>query len=143
MRYTSGYKYQVYEDFSVHTIGLWAVKRKVVTQGGFIELCDGLLTIRKGYAWDGPSGPTWDTRSAMRGSCAHDAIYQLIRAGLLPTKPSRRRADLLFWELIRCAGLVSSVRQTRIVFQPSRLAASSVALPATTIPAALTTMGFC
>jgi hypothetical protein len=39
----------------------------------------GALTIKKGYAWDGPSGPTFDTRSAMRGSLVHDCLYQLLR----------------------------------------------------------------
>ena len=39
----------------------------------------GRLTILSGYAWDGPSGPTIDTPSFMRGSLFHDALYQLLR----------------------------------------------------------------
>lgn len=38
----------------------------------------GQLEIYKGYAWDGPSGPTIDTKDFMRGSLVHDALYQLI-----------------------------------------------------------------
>ena len=52
------YKYQVLEDFSIrtdirgHNINL-----------RFLSLSpDGLLTIHNGYAWDGPSGPTIDTK---------------------------------------------------------------------------------
>ena len=45
---------------------------------------EGILTIKRGYAWDGPSGPTIDTKCVMRGSLIHDALYQLIREGLLP-----------------------------------------------------------
>ena len=50
----------------------------------FITLSKGgKLTIKSGYAWDGPSGPTIDTNTFMRGSLAHDALYQLMRMGLL------------------------------------------------------------
>ncbi len=47
---------------------------------------DGRLTIEPGYCWDGPSGPTIDRRTNMRGSLAHDALYQLMRMGLLSTE---------------------------------------------------------
>ena len=70
--YKSGYKYQLYEDYAV-MIGM-IPPDDVVTD--YIELnSDGLLTIRKGYAWDGPSGPTIDTLNFMRGSLVHDALY--------------------------------------------------------------------
>ena len=50
----------------------------------FIELSiEGILTIKKGYAWDGPSGPTIDTPNFMRGSLVHDALYQLLRYQLI------------------------------------------------------------
>jgi hypothetical protein len=61
--YKSGYKYQLVEDYTLKTsiIGL-----AVVTQ--FINLTtDGLLTIFKGYCYDGASGPTVDTKTSMRG----------------------------------------------------------------------------
>ena len=43
----------------------------------------GLLIIKKSYSWDGPSGPTIDTKDFMRGSLVHDVLYQLIREGRL------------------------------------------------------------
>ena len=46
----------------------------------------GLLTMRDGYAWDGASGPTLDTASFLRGALVHDALYQLMREGLLDPK---------------------------------------------------------
>ncbi len=55
---------------------------------------DGWLRIKKGYCWDGPSGPTIDTKSFMRGSLVHDVLYQLIREGHLP-KTARQPADEL------------------------------------------------
>jgi len=37
------------------------------------------MNIKKGYCWDGPSGPTIDTDNFMRGSLFHDAWYQIMR----------------------------------------------------------------
>jgi hypothetical protein len=42
-----------------------------------------VLWIVTGYAWDGASGPTIDTRSVIRASLVHDALYQLMRLGVL------------------------------------------------------------
>jgi len=54
----------------------------IVTE--FITLfTDGMLLIRKGYAWDGASGPAIDTKNIIRGSLVHDALYQLLRQGNL------------------------------------------------------------
>ena len=51
----------------------------------FITLdTNGLLTIRAGYSWDGASGPTIDTRSTIRASLIHDALFQLMRLKLIP-----------------------------------------------------------
>lgn len=47
---------------------------------------DGLLLIREGYEWDGPSGWTWDTYPFIRPSLGHDGKYQLMRMGLLPQR---------------------------------------------------------
>ncbi|EPS7957029.1 hypothetical protein [Vibrio parahaemolyticus] len=40
----------------------------------------GLLTIKKGYSWDGVSGPATDTRrNLILASLVHDELYQLMR----------------------------------------------------------------
>ena len=44
---------------------------------------DGQLTVDRYFAWDGPSGPTVDDPTNMRASLAHDALYYLMRLGLL------------------------------------------------------------
>lgn len=73
--YSQGYKYQLEKDF-ITEVELFG---ESVTSP-FIELRpDGYLLIKKGYAWDGPSGPTIDTKSFMRGALVHDALYQLMR----------------------------------------------------------------
>lgn len=76
IKYRGGYKYQLYETYTVE-IRVFPDK-EITTE--FIGLTtNGILTVRRGYAWDGPSGPTIDTPNFMRGSLIHDALYQLLR----------------------------------------------------------------
>ena len=80
MKYKAGFKYQLAEDEVFYTP--IRINRHISTR--FIRLSKGgKLTIKTGYAWDGPSGPTIDTKNFMRGSLSHDALYQLMREGLL------------------------------------------------------------
>ena len=57
-----------------------------------------VLTVHAHYAWDGPSGPTFDTKTFMRGSLFHDALCQLIGEGLLDKK-YRKYADQLLRQI--------------------------------------------
>ena len=80
IRYKAGYKYQLAEDYACKV----RVRPDKLIRTRYITLFpDGRLLISAGYAWDGPSGPTIDTKNFMRGSLVHDALYQLIRMGLL------------------------------------------------------------
>lgn len=80
IKYRSGYKYQLAENYST----MISIRPAQDIATGFILLnTAGLLIIKQGYAWDGPSGPTADTPDTMRGSLVHDALYQLLRLGLL------------------------------------------------------------
>jgi len=91
MKYRKGYKYQLAGD--VMFITEIHPGSNIVTK--FIELRrNGSLLVRSGYAWDGPSGPTFDRKSNMRGSLAHDALYQLLRQELL-VESWREKADEL------------------------------------------------
>lgn len=79
--YRSGYKHQLAETYSIDT----PFRPEEAIELEFISLsASGRLTIKGGYAWDGPSGPTIDSPCSMRGALVHDAIYQLIRYGKLP-----------------------------------------------------------
>lgn len=64
----------------------------------------GQLTIHAGYMWDGASGPAKDTPNFMRASLVHDALYQLIRLGLLHTS-DRRYADQLLRRICLADGI--------------------------------------
>jgi hypothetical protein len=91
IRYRSGYKYQLTEAYSVKV----SVIPQEPIKTGFVALgTDGTLAIRRGYAWDGPSGPTIDTKNFMRGSLVHDALYQLMRDAGLSKDQWRDEADL-------------------------------------------------
>lgn len=39
----------------------------------------GRIDIDAGFAWDGPSGPTFQTEDSMAGSLVHDFLYRLAR----------------------------------------------------------------
>lgn len=88
IKYARGSKYQLTRDEWFQT--------DITGYEGHTEYVnlrhDGWLLIRKGYAWDGASGPTIDTKSSMRGSLVHDALYQLIRLELIP-RECREQAD--------------------------------------------------
>lgn len=78
--YRSGYKYQLCRDYHTTT----AIRIDAGVESMFIKLDpDGSLTIKAGYAWDGPSGPTIDDRTNMRASISHDAKYQLMREKMI------------------------------------------------------------
>lgn len=55
---------------------------------------DGLIHIPKGYEWDGATGYP-DVVQIIRASLVHDALYDLIREGVL-NKTHRKKADKLF-----------------------------------------------
>lgn len=80
--YSGGYKYQVRNDFVFELPEYYPKDVKYEDQ--FLSVADGYCTIHRGYAGDGPSGPTFDTKSFMRGAWQHDAIYQLLRMGVFP-----------------------------------------------------------
>lgn len=61
---------------------------------------DGVLEIREGYCWDGPSGPVWHTPSALRPSLVHDVFYQLIRMGIMSRRHRKRVDDLFHAQLL-------------------------------------------
>ncbi len=101
MKYRKGYKYQLAEAEKFVT----TIRPGYVINTEFIHLAaKGRLMVRRGYAWDGPSGPTWDTKNSMRGSLYHDAIYQLIRQGRLNPK-WRAMADKEFGGYLQDDGM--------------------------------------
>ena len=95
-----GYKYQLREDL--------VLQSSIVGYDvdlPFIRLKeDGALIIKRGYASDGPSGPTFDMwrprklfkwlyKKFLMPAVGHDALYQLLRMKMIPAS-LRGNADM-------------------------------------------------
>ena len=101
IKYKTGYQYQLAEDYAIRT-GIFPAAE---IREDFISMDrDGLLTIKKGYAWDGASGIAIDTADFMRGSLVHDVLYQLMQDGKL-SQAWRKPADELLVQLCREDGM--------------------------------------
>lgn len=102
-RTLKGYKYELLNNFQIQ------VELPDANVGdSFVQIKDGVLYISKDYAWDGPSGPSIDTKSFMRGSLVHDALYQLIREGKLAAK-YKAYADTM----LRCLCILDGMSKFR------------------------------
>lgn len=100
--YKKGYKYQLVAPYKTKI----NIKPNQHIPFTYIELTtEGNLNIKKGYAWDGPSGPTIDTLNFMRGSLVHDALYQLMREEYLNKKEHRQSADRLLKKMCKEDGM--------------------------------------
>ena len=112
IQYKKGYKYQLYKDYSVRTC--ITPKTKIIipethfSRPYIILDANGNLSIYRGYAWDGASGPTIDTSSTMRPALVHDALYQCLRQRgdhFQDVERVRELADNLFYRMCREDGM--------------------------------------
>lgn len=126
--YRKGYKYQLNEPYIVLLPELLA---RVDVDTQYISWDGYTLVIKKGYAWDGPSGPTIDTRDFMRGSLVHDALYQLMREGYL-SGSYRKAADQILKRMCLEDGMLYPLAQ--VVYVAVRLFARFAADPASNKP---------
>ena len=102
IRYRSDYKYQLAEGYKISI----SIKPKSNIETEFIDLdTDGDLTVKNGYAWDGPSGPVKDTDENMRASLVHDALYQLMRNDKIKSRTHRKAADQEFKDICKADGV--------------------------------------
>ena len=100
--YKSGYKYQLYKTIVVQT-NIFP-EAKIVTS--FVTLgTDGVLSLIKGFAWDGASGYP-DLKTIMKGSAFHDGLYRLMRKGLLNHK-WKKEADNVLCDCCKRDGMYS------------------------------------
>ena len=121
------YKYQLTEDYGL-TIGI----ERYEIDTPYVKLDpQGRLDLLKSYAWDGPSGPTIDTKDFMRGSLIHDALYQLMRLEELPLR-YRKYADLLLKKICLEDGM--SPFRANYVYLAVRIFGGSSAAPGSEKP---------
>jgi len=128
--YKAGYKYQLKRDYSVD---IDIHPDVLINDIEYLTLTpEGKLTVKDGYAWDGPSGPTIDTLNFMRGSLVHDALYQLMRERHLDHEKYRETADRLLQKICLEDGM-STIRAWW-VYHGVRLGGGPAADPASDKP---------
>lgn len=98
--YKSGYKYQLDSDYIYYL----SFDILIPIEKDFFFINQDEMIIKKGYAWDGPSGPSFDTKNFMRGSLVHDVLYQAIREKELPSS-YRELADKELYLICRKDGM--------------------------------------
>ena len=88
------YKYKLKTEQSAMT----DITGLEINNNFFILDTNGILVVRRGYCWNGSSGPTWDTPSTMRASLFHDALYQMMREKLI-SLDWRYISDKLYYKM--------------------------------------------
>ena len=117
------YKYNLHSDYEYPT----GIRVETPKNIGLLEITsEGKLIIRKGYSWDGPSGPSFDTKNFMQGSLVHDALYQLMRERVLP-QAARERADEILKDICMQDGM--SRFRAWYVYRGVRMGGASSAQP--------------
>lgn len=79
MKYKKGYKFQLAEEARILT----HIYPSEIIMGDYYTLqTDGVLTLAKGYAWDGASFIFCiNSPYTLKATALHDALYQMIRDG--------------------------------------------------------------
>lgn len=123
--YKGGYKYQLTETYA-HSLPAEFRGLPLVIYG-YLETVPqfNMIRVKAGYAWDGPSGPTIDTKNFMRGSLVHDALYQLMREGHLNKAKYRVLADKELYRICREDGM--SFIRANVVYYGVRWGAAKAA----------------
>ena len=100
------YKFKVEENFSIE------LPFKIPDfEYPYASSKDGILSVKRGYAWDGASGPIINTRDTLVASLVHDVLYQAMRLNLIKSsKENRQIADKNFFEILKMNG-VNSIRR--------------------------------
>lgn len=93
IHFKAGYKYQLTRDYSVQT----GIRPPAdIVYPFFTITADGWLLVKAGYAWDGASGPTFDSASSMRPSLVHDCFCQAAKDRRLDYKEFAPQYNQLF-----------------------------------------------
>lgn len=102
LHFIDGFKYQVVNEFVI------IIKDFKPSCNIIDEFCefytDGTLVIKRGFAWDGASGPTFDTKNSFIPSIVHDVFYRFIRKGFLDISV-KTIADDIFYKMLRANGM--------------------------------------
>jgi hypothetical protein len=104
IKYRDGYSYQIAEDYTLSGLSFPLHKTNRIFFSPFLEMQSTSITLKAGYASDGPSWPAIDTDTFMRGAFIHDGCYQAIRMGWLP-ESAREYCDRLLRQICLADGM--------------------------------------
>lgn len=65
---------------------------------------NGLLLLKSGFIWNGPSGPAINTPATLMPSALHDCLYRLIQEGELE-KDHREASDYTYRDSLKTWGV--------------------------------------
>jgi len=103
IKYRKGYKYQLAEDLIIITPII--PKKKIVHEFFTLDI-DGVLCVKRNYAWDGCSAIAYDTNTNMRAGCAHDSFFQMMRLGLLDRNTYFHQVNQFFHIILLEDGMI-------------------------------------
>ena len=104
IRYKEGYKYQLSQPYEIFS-GIFP--SATIEYPFFTLTAQGMLQIRSGYAWDGASGPSWDTKNSMRASLVHDCFCQMLKNKDLDYETYAPYVHALFKTMLLADGMSS------------------------------------
>jgi len=104
-RYTLGKPYSL--NFGVkYGKTLHMGEAQAAASTSFYTLSSDELKAGSGYAWDGASGPVFQTKNSVEATLVHDIMYQAMAADLVPaTRPNRKIADKIFLLILKKNGM--------------------------------------
>jgi hypothetical protein len=129
-------KYEITESGILTLVGMTKhVKSIVVSNKSIYKRDVYYLILTERFKWDGPSGPTIDSKEGMIASAAHDMLYKMLRDeefGKISEKDQsimRKWADKQFLHQLKLSGMGWFRR--RMWYRGVRIGGESSASPET------------
>lgn len=101
MKYQEGYKFRLFETISFTT----PIVGHEFMDDYFYLNESGILTAFKGYAWDGASGPVFNTKNSLSATLVHDIFCVLMRSGKLDYAAFNDTVHDFLGEMLRANGM--------------------------------------
>lgn len=100
----SGFKYCV-EELTIIQTPFQPVRSIVAADDKLTLYPDGELWVHIGFLYDGPSGPTYDSKNTLVPSLMHDIFQLFSRMGLLEGWLTRAEYDEYFRVMLKAYGM--------------------------------------
>ena len=105
------HKYEMLKDISLDCSSYKSLSNLRI-EHEYYAFKNGIITAKKGYRYDGPSGPTKDDETNMRAALFHDIIYQAFtetseikQLSFFKRMGIRRAGDKIFRQVLKTDGM--------------------------------------